>query len=397
MRKETAGTIISVGAGKNQKEFIDAVKKRGYKVCAFGKGKNDAATINKCDFFDEIDTSNSEEALAWIDSLNEKIIGAGSFAGGVAIDTLQKIERAYDLPTKIPANLSVGMNKFEQQLLYKSLNIGFINTLSLDDINKNTIDIKKEYILKPAVGRGSSEVYKASGEALISLYKKQYYNKNFVVQEYLHGDEFRIFVMVQDGQIKILSPIKRSSKKGTYLLGRLEYFANKEKKLYDFFEKLVQNTGVNSCIIKADLIISAAGEEKIIEMDIGVGGGKYFKNFISQIIGSNVTELYIDLILGEKISQNAKKPIKHHLMDYCYIDQKRYQVKKKLIDNFFGSLLGECEIQYNSMLKKEFSGKAEVNSDFMVAVMHHQTNISNQEINVEFNKFMDSNMAIHYG
>ena len=129
-------------------------------------------------------------------------------------------------------------------------------------------------------------------------------------------------------------------------------------------------------------------------MDIGVGGGKYFKNFINSSTGIDIIELYLDLILGKEISATTETLTRFKLMDYCYIEKNRYNLNKEMINNFFKKLLGNCIIQYNSMLEKEFLSKAEVNSDFIVAAIHHRHDISNQEINIEFKKFMDTNLAI---
>ena len=89
-------TILSIGAGFPQEEFADAIKNRGYKLISIGKGKNSQYVISKSDLFAEVDTHSFDDVNNWITNNDIQFDAAGSFAGGGAILTLQKINKKYN-------------------------------------------------------------------------------------------------------------------------------------------------------------------------------------------------------------------------------------------------------------------------------------------------------------
>ncbi|EPC04184.1 hypothetical protein L861_02405 [Litchfieldella anticariensis FP35 = DSM 16096] len=374
--------VVSVGAGCAQKPFIEKLKRRGYKVAAFGHGKNDPDAITLCDYFTAIDTSNSEEAISWLKTLNEEIIGAGSFAGGRAINTLQHIDREFSLCTKIPKKLSVGMNKFRQQLLYKKLGAGYIETFPADNFAKyvDHIHSNKHYIVKPAVGRGSAGVYKISGQDLIEKFFRKELKEDEVIQECISGNEYRVLVLVHKKVIKILSPIKRESRYGGYLLGRLSVDLNVLSLLKRHFENILPNMEIDNSIMKADVMIDEAGI-KLIEVDIGVGGGEFFSNYVSVIEGVDLNDLYIDLITGGDVEDNMGVEKKaQYVMDYFYLDKGGELIDRENLQEKIKSLFGDCVIQFNSSRNREETGRLEVNSDFVLNVIHQREELSSEDV-----------------
>ncbi|MFC3285529.1 ATP-grasp domain-containing protein [Litchfieldella rifensis] len=375
--------VVSVGAGSAQRVFIEKLKAREYKVAAFGYGKNDPDTVALCDYFKDIDTANAEEAIRWLKTLEGKISGAGSFSGGKAIDTLQHIDREFSLCTKIPKKLSVGMNKFMQQVLYKDLGAGHIETFPVGKLMKHIAHIKfeKDYIVKPSVGRGSSGVYKIPGLDLIKKYFRKELKGDEVIQECISGKEYRVLVLVHEKAIKILSPIKRESKEGGYLLGRLSVDLDVLDLLRSYFDSLLLKMEVNNTILKADVLIDK-GRIKLIEVDIGVGGGEYFGNYVSVIEGIDLIDVYIDLITGGNIEDNMRFRKKdQYVMDYFYLDKGGCLIDSESLQKKMEFLFGDCIIQFNSSRNKETIGRIEVNSDFVLNVIHQRKELSSDDVN----------------
>ncbi len=379
MKKE--GIVVSVGAGMMQSDFIRTLKQRGYRVAAFGHGKNSQDAIDNSEYFADIDTADAQSAIEWINSLGEKVIAVGSYAGGVAIKTLQEISSYYGLTTEVPKELMIGMNKIEQQILYRTYGLSHIDTYSVKDI-KNQADAiikEKEYIIKPVIGRGSDGVRIVKGSVLFELVEDNALNEDDIVQSVVYGNEYRVLLMAQDGEIKLLAPICRTSYKDTFFLGRLEVKFDDYNRIEEHAKKMLKDMQIRNSIIKYDIIVGS-DSINLIEMDIGVGGGFYFKKYISMVYEHDLMNVYIDLICGNKLRKmecvNEKL-----IMDYIYnehncpVSYEFTDISLKLKD-----VCGENVVLQNR-LHPEKKSIYESNADFLFAVIYEKREIDLTLIN----------------
>lgn len=387
------GLIVSVGLGYPQTPFIKRLKEQGYSIAAFGKGRNDPKAIELCDYYEDINTSDYQSAIKWLESLNKRIVGAGSFAGGVAIDTLQKIERHFGLPTQTPEFLSVGMDKHAQQKLYSELNLSKIGTFKISELKENQSLIKENanYILKPVIGRGSAGVYKLTGIELINWLEDKNLNDEDLVQEFIAGVEYRLMVIIQNGVLKFLAQVKRDSLEGTFLLGRLTVVDTHKERLKAYMNEMITRTGIKNAIIKLDVIIDE-NNINMIEMDIGVGGGLYYKKFIEAAYQIDIVEEYIHLITNQPLSfSNDIQAQENILMDYVYNYAKMsITYEKQEVNTMLEKLVGEHKIVEN-LLNPATTGKFETNADFIFTVIHQSSNISTLELNQKVNTLFHPN------
>lgn len=381
--KEQNSVLVSVGAGTNQLPFIRAAKNRGLQVASFGKGKNNSEAINLSDYYKEIDTSNYIEVINWLNSLNVHIIAAGSYAGGKAIKTLLEITNNYHLPTKVPNDLIIGMEKEKQQQLYFKYGLSQIKTYTINEIHHNMELLKDEnlYILKPSIGRGSADVLFIEGENLKKRILKNEIDYSNVVQEVSVGDEYRVLLIVQNSEIKLLAPLKRENFKDTFFLGNL-HFCNDEltyKKIEQHANKIIKKMNIVDSIIKYDIIVEA-NNINLIEMDIGVGGGIYFKTFISKIFDMDLTEVYLDLICGIKI--DSYKPKNTNLMMNYVFNETTSAITYDLEEcqNKLSLKYGDVEFLINQ-LRPENKDTYGSNADFIFTVIHHKTDENPWAIN----------------
>lgn len=385
---EHAGIVVSVGAGPLQYEFIERLKVRGYTVAAFGKGRNSSRAIELCDYFKEIDTSDSEEAVRWLDSLGMPVIAAGSYAGGVAIKTLQSISNHYNLPTAIHEDLIVGMNKIEQQAVYEKYGLSNIPTFSGENIKDNIrlINENAEYIIKPLVGRGSSGVELMKGSEVTGRIREGKLNDNDMIQKMIRGKEYRMLMMVQYGEIKLLAPVLRTSYKQTFFLGRLQISYEDYDCIREHALKIIGNLGIRNSILKYDIIVSD-DEVNLIEMDIGVGGGTYFKKFISMAAETDLMDMYIQLICGGEI-QKADCLRNNLVMDYVY-NENVYPVSYDIesVKKTLEQKLGEVELIQNQ-LHPEKKGFYHSNADFLFTVIHKSSEMELVQLNKFINQYL---------
>lgn len=373
--------ILSIGIGPGQLDFIKRIKKEGYCVAGFGKGKNSEEAINLCDYVAEIDTRDFESAVRWIESLDVNVIAVGSFAGGEAVTTVQKLANYFRTPTAVPDFLIVGSNKIIQQNLYNSLGISSIRTWKAKDVSIEEVSHLPDeelFICKPTIGRGSEGITIVDKKELTKRLNDGIFGDDDIIQIVRKGEEYRCVLIVQDGEIKLLAPILRKSYRDTVFLGILRYSDKHIERMITFFEEFIKSANLKNTIIKSDVIVSD-NRIDVIEMDIGVGGGSYYKKYVSRVYDRDLTGEYIKLITNTKVEKfNVAFP--HMRMDYVF-NHKKNPVTYNLNECYkvFEEKLGKCEIQINSLHPEE-KGGFNSNADFIFTVMYENSDLNDNFI-----------------
>lgn len=377
-------TILSIGAGYPQEEFADAIKNRGYKLISIGKGKNSEYVISKSDLFSEVDTHSFEEVDNWITENNIQFDAAGSFAGGGAILTLQKINKKYNMPTQIPDDLMVGMDKFSQAALYEKYGLTSIKSWTVSEMTNVPEDID-EFVVKPAVGRGSVGVEFISRDTLVERLSNGLIPEDYIIQVFRRGTEYRMLLICQGGEIKLLAPIKRNSFRNTSFLGRLECSTEELSRIREYCEKMIKDMKISNAIIKFDILVSAVHID-MIEMDISVGGGIYFKRYIEKLFEWDIINKYIDLILNIPIEE-AHIAHNNLVMDYVYNETGvPFSMNKQELESLLRETVhSDFKIVYNKFNPWE-TGKMGSNADFICTVIHGDSSIKREELSDLLNK-----------
>lgn len=369
--------IVSVGAGLAQEPFINELYSLGYGVISFGYGKNSKSAIEKCDYFKELDTHDYVEVINWLKSLPVNIHGAGSFAGGGAILTLQKILSAFDLPTRLNESLQIGTDKGEQQQFYHQNGLSSIQTWTKRNFNLNETN-DTDFIIKPAIGRGSERVKRVKRGEITDIINTELTDED-VIQSFVNGPEFRVLVVVQGYEVKLLAPLKRVSFRGTFLLGRLFYPNVNLREIKKYYQDLIKKLDIKDAIIKSDIILSN-NSINMIEMDIGVGGGVYYKNYISKLMGYDLLSNYIRLITNEPV--DSEYTLNNNLkMDYVFnINGTPVDYNDEELSSLLIGKVGKHTIVKN-FLEPQKHGKCSSNAHFIFTVIHQNNQVSNDEIN----------------
>lgn len=372
-------TVLSVGAGYPQEEFADAIKARGYKLISIGKGKNSEHVISVSDVFAEVDTHSFEDVDKWICENNIHFDAVGSFAGGGAIITLQRINKKYAMPTQVPDDLMVGMDKFSQADLYEKYNLTSIKSWTVSELKEVPEDIE-EFVVKPAVGRGSVGVEFVSRDELISKLSQHSIPNDYIIQVFRKGVEFRMLLIVQRGDIKLLAPVKRRSFRETSFLGRLSCSTEELPRIQQYCEKMICDMNIVNGIIKFDILVSNLHID-MIEMDISVGGGIYFKRYIEKLFEWDIINKYIDLILDKPLDE-AHIANPNLVMDYVYNETGKPFVMgdNELEATLKSYIKGDIKVVYNKFEPWK-TGKRGSNADFICTIIHDDANVSNEALN----------------
>ena len=359
--------IVSVGMGTGQFEFIKKAKAKGYKVIAFGKGKNSEDAMAIADYTREIDTTDQEGAIAWIDTLPVEVAGVGSMAGGRAIETVQKLASYYKVCTAVPNHLIVGNDKINQMKLYMKYGLSSIQTWRAAEL-PDDLDDNIKYIIKPAKGRGSEGIRIVTRSELMQNIAIKYLDDDDVIQTVVVGEEYRCLVMFQDGEIVFTAPVYRESYANTVFLGRLKYDDKCLERLEKYFASFIKKSGLRNGVLKADVLVSDI-DINMIEMDIGVGGGIYYQTFLADLYERDIVSDYIDIIVNDPVV-TYRRPSKKLAMDYVY-NTKEYSINysidkcKEVLDD-----VTKCtRIQINA-LHPENKGGFNSNADFVLAVIY---------------------------
>jgi len=379
-------TILSIGAGFPQVDFIRSLKEKGHYVVSIGKGRNSKEAIELSDDFAEVNTHCEDEVISWIKNYSKKIDAVGSYSGGKAIRTLQIVNQFLNLHTEIPEELIIGMDKFSQQELYEKHKLTTIKSWNIREITADQDLIKDvdKFIIKPTIGRGSSGVQIIKKHKLLSDIRNCLYTEDTIIQEFREGKEYRVSALIQNGELKLLAPIERKSFNKTVFLGRLSYDDSHIEAIESYFMKFVGECGIKNVIFKADILVSK-GNIDMIEMDIGVGGGIYYKKYLSELFKYDLNNEYINLIINEKVNK-ANNPAKNKFMDYIYNLSGRPIVLDLIsIEKLLNQLIGAHKIIRN-LLKPEEHGKFQSNADFIFSIIHENENISNFELNKIINQ-----------
>lgn len=101
------------------------------------------------------------------------------------------------------------------------------------------IPFPKKYIIKPRFGRGSKNIHLINKKINIKNYLELYnYNcKDIIVQEYISGTEYTIFVGMDNNQkVNKIYPLKINKKKGITISGN----SNNQKKVINFVKKFTE-------------------------------------------------------------------------------------------------------------------------------------------------------------
>ena len=146
--------------------------------------------------------------------------------------------------THIPSQTFIKKTMDKFILINELKNLKFRVPKTYLSCNKN-IPFPKKYIIKPRYGRGSKNVHYIKKKINIKNYLELYnYNcKDVIVQEYISGTEYTIFVgMNKNQKINKIFPFKIKKKKGITISG----ISNNEKRVINFVKKFSKKFQTNN-------------------------------------------------------------------------------------------------------------------------------------------------------
>ncbi len=209
----------------------------------------------------------------------------------------------------------ITQHKFDLELLlnkkktYKKIKKIILIPKLVNQIKK---DVK--YIRKPFFESNDSK-----GVSIISNYKKK--NKNFILQEYIEGQEYNASIIAQNKIMKIYKVVKkfRKIKSNNISQSGVEIEENYHKDVFKIANILQKIFKFNNCFFNFDFIIN---NKKIYLIDVGYNLDKHLISFF-KMNDKNFLDLFYKIITNKKFSLKKNK-----------FKMKRIEFRKKKIQFF---------------------------------------------------------------
>jgi hypothetical protein len=214
----STSSIVFLGLGHNQLDYLQAAKNCGFHIIGFDKNKN-AICRNLCDDSFVISIENHKEIIRVLEKYNS-LKGCISEQTDTGLLSVGKINSHFNLNGPSFKKMTSIKNKLLQRIRSKKLNINqpdFITYNSKDffynNTNKNFIDKYKKLVIKPCEGQSGVGVISISNYELLNCKQDILFNnlskisgaKNFLIEELVVGDDISIEGFVYQKKVYILA------------------------------------------------------------------------------------------------------------------------------------------------------------------------------------------------
>lgn len=361
--------------------LIKRLVHRGYKVVAFDQNIK-APGKRYCTSFNSISTWDSLKAINWLEKLGIEFDGAGCFSYGNAIITQQQIIAYFGLGESISSDIvNLCGNK---RILRNKLEQISLSTLE-EYVVKETPDShtfhSDKYIIKGILGGASADVEVVSKQELCVLLKNGRLRQTDLIQEYLHGNEYRIASLIQGQKIKFLAVLKRENIRNTCFIARYVPVANQTSRFIDLVSHLIDRLNLKDAALKVDVIEKdSTGSLEILEVDFGIPGD-YFEDIIApEVYSYDYIDNYINLVVGLPVEEHNGFISQGYCFDWIFnFSESERNICYKDIKQKVNSLIKDFSIL---KIKKEgeLVDNPKSNVDVICGLLHKSSDVSQLNI-----------------
>ena len=361
--------------------LIKRLVERGYEVTAFDQNIK-APGKRYCKNFNSISTWDSLEAIKWLEKLGLEFVGVGCFSYGNAIITQQQIISHFGLGACISPNIVYLCGN--KRLLRNRLEQIGLSTLE-EYVVKETPDFytlnSDKYVVKGILGGASADVKVVSKRELCVLLKYGQLRQTDLVQEYLHGSEYRIVSLIQGQKIKFIAVLKRENIENICLIARYVPVAYQISKFVDLVSRLIDRLNLRDTALKVDVIEKdSTGSMEILEVDFGIPGD-YFENIVApEVYCYDYIDNYINLIVGLPVEEHNGFLNKGYYFDWIFnLGKSLRSICYKDIEQKISRLIKDFSI-LKVKEDGELVGNPKSNIDVICCLLHKSPNVSHSNI-----------------
>ncbi|WP_167859220.1 ATP-grasp domain-containing protein [Paenibacillus cymbidii] len=361
--------------------LIRKLREMGHRVIGFDLNP-DAVGKPYCSSFAAISTWDFDRAIDWLEELACRPAAVCCFSFGKALTTQQKIAARFRLPARLP-DLFFELNE-NKRYLRQSLELAELSGMKEwagAEIAAGNAAIERDatYIVKPVRGVSSKGITVCEG-AQLSRHPDIAQGLDVIVQEWLDGREYRLQVLVQEGQIRFAAAIEKLNLYQTVFTARLVPVFEQPEWVENLVIRLVEAYGLTDAVMKIDCI---ATEDKveIIELDFCIAGDYFETHMAPHCFGYDFVSQYIALMLGERVEGRSEAGGTYRCFDYIFNpDEVPYvvdwqQVQEVVNAHFPGAIVVQTK-QSGDVVRRPTS-----NLDNIAGFFHNRLDLNHDEVN----------------
>ena len=249
-------SIVCLGLGFNQLEYVQAAKNFGYHIIGFD-GNDNAVCRNLCDESYNIRIDNHSEIVELLGKF-ENLIGCISEQTDNALLSVGAINSTFNLPGPSLDLVHSIKDKSDQRAKCKKLDVeqpDFCLYESKQDflsVAETFISHYKNIVIKPCEGQSSIAVRSFPKEALLECNSEELFKnlteisgaKKFLVEEFVDGDDISIEGFVFQSQVHVLAISHKTKFENNSMVDKvlqvIPYREHEHKPEYELACKLVK-------------------------------------------------------------------------------------------------------------------------------------------------------------
>lgn len=311
--------LVFIGAGRWQRDGIIAAKQLGYYTVAFD-GDGQAPGMNDCDVFYNVNILDRDAVLkAMIDA---KIFPDGvlSYCSEVGMLTAAYIRDYFRLAgpgvelTKLFLLKDVQRNFLLEQDID---NLNFKVVLSVDEGLNAINDFSLPVIVKPCDSSGSRGVVKVETiselKEALTLSFSYSKSKRAIIEEYIDGIEYTVETFTHNGETVVLAVTQKeklAKSKGTVSIALSSVKDNKDKVkvLCDKVVSFISASGLKWGACHSELMISKAGDVKVVELAARGGGFGVFEFLLPRLNETCLSNMLCRSAVGDEVRTTSLGP-----------------------------------------------------------------------------------------
>ena len=312
--------FLNICAGWQQIESMQFIKNEGIKLISIDENSNSPGK-NISDIFLNIKINNYDRIIDYLSNIKIKPIGIGSFVCNINPEIIYKLREIYGHDRLYSTKI---FNTLDKLQIYKELK-KVVNIPLIFEYEENIYE-NIDYILKPRYGSGSRSIIKTNKNA---LNKKE----NFIIQEYIYGEEFSVEVFCVKKLVTILLVSNRVVN-NSFSADKI-YISNNQdilkKNIYPLIKKIYKYYDFPQGPGHFEVIINSYG---IYLIDLAFRGGGYeiFNFMVYKATGFNIIKQTVNLFLNRNVYLHDSYEVKKYVL-LDYIRLKKFTNKFRFIQN----------------------------------------------------------------
>lgn len=210
-------------------------------------------------------------------------------------------------------------DKYKMKTFLKKFDIRSANICKVNNEKEKIAFLEQNnfpLIMKPFDGAATAKTFTVNNFEDIDSIKMNYPEVSFVLEEFVHGEEYHLDAIVQDGKVilnsvgkyldNIIDCIEGGATVGSVIYPASHKFSKNLKEMLEMNLRVIDFLGLENCICHTEFFITPYGEVIFSEIAARIGGGKLIGPAIQHIYGINLFEALIAVELGKNIPINKK-------------------------------------------------------------------------------------------